>query len=208
MKTKHHTVLFILLMSIIVNAQVGIGTNTPSKTLEVVGNAKLSGELYLENPGGITTINNQKFLIETTSGNIERYDIATAKYGPVNYAQYDFNNLAEEGLRDYDTKIQTSKYILAVHGYRLSNSNARFRSNTGDSVEGLVCRAYEKSGTWWLQFYCNNSKFHDGAAFIQANLSLNVVVYRKNLLASGNDTPITVNMGGSSVGSVAAPPGY
>jgi len=179
-------------------SQVGIGTTTPTETLEVVGNAKLSGELFLENPGGFTTINGQKFLIETNTGAIQKLDVGTAKYGPINHATYTFNNVAEIGLHDFNTNIPASKYLLAIHGYSLGNSSTFFKSlSVDDTVEGFVFRAYKKgtpgNKTWWLQFYCNNSKFYNGG-FVKENIILEVIIYRKNLLASDDGSVITVNM--------------
>jgi len=188
--------------------------------LDVVGNTKLSGSLILENPGGFTTINNQKFLVERTDGVINRYDISAAKYGPVNFVEYVFNDLNFAGLQDFNTKVPVDEYVMSLQGNSFVETvgaptyeRVYFNRNSGaDVVNGLIARAYKKgtpgNQTWWLQFYCNNSNFYyDYLGTVNVNLTLTVVIYRKNLLTNSGAT-ITVDMGSNFTATAAKPTGY
>ena len=96
------SILAIIIISITVNAQVGINTTTPSSALDVNGEVLIDGSFYLESPGDNTAIRGSKFLVRTTSNVLSRYDIDISKYGPINYVEFAFRNLSAEGLLDYD----------------------------------------------------------------------------------------------------------
>ena len=95
------------LTTIFVQSQVGINTSSPTASLDVIGNVKTDAGLYLENPG-TTDISNSKLLILSPTKEIKQYDIASSKYGPLNYTQFVFRDLSTNGLQDYDTKMSTT----------------------------------------------------------------------------------------------------
>ena len=195
-------------------AQVGIGTTAPTETLQVAGNAKLSGELTLENPGAFTTNvdNNQRYLIVNTSGELRRYltgnGATKAKYSPINTAKYKLKNISYEGVIDFDTKIPADKYIVSVHSYKFADTNTIFDANSNDDlVNGIVYKAFRSGGTWHLSFYGVDSEIvpYDSNNII---LTLKVVIYRNKLLMADDNSTITVNMGGNVTGTAAKPSGY
>lgn len=215
---KNILLLLFISFSISIFGQVGIGTTTPNPNfaLDVKGNVKLSKELTLENTGGFSTINNQKFLAIKKDGTIAKYDISKSKYGPINYTEFIFNDLNYKGLKDFNTKIPTGKYILSVQGYSFKESvgapfyeRVYFNRNSGpDVVNGLVARAYKKKGTWWLQFYVNDSNFYyHYTGKVNVNLRLSVVIYRENLLTDSGNT-ITIDMNNTYTATATKPIGY
>jgi len=193
-------------------AQVGIGTTSPTETLQVAGNAKLSGELTLENPGVFTTNvdNSQRYLIvNNTTGAVNRYltgnGASKAYYSPINYATYVLKNLSTSSLIDFDTKIPADKYIVSVQSYEFSDTGTIFDSTTGtDSVNGIVYKAFRSGGTWHLAFYGVDSYL----TIPGQDLTLEVVIYRNKLLMADDDTTITVNMGNSTTATATKPTGY
>jgi len=209
--------LYIIMLSSlqIVFAQVGIGTITPTETLQVAGNAKLSGELTLENPGEFLTNvdNNQRYLIVDTSDKVKRYltgnGQAKAKYSPLNVAIYVFQDIdTDDCLQDFDTKIPADKYTVSIESYEFSDTNTIFQSITGsDSVNGKVVRAFILGGTWHLSFYGKDSDLA-GYAGTPLDLTLKVVIYRNKLLIADDGSTITVNMNGNTTGSATKPTGY
>jgi len=209
--------LYILMISSVqmVFAQVGIGTTSPTETLQVAGNAKLSGELTLENPGEFATNvgNYKRYLVVNTSGEVKRYRTGNvpgkAKYSPINIATYKLNNISSSGLTDFDTKIPADKYIVSIHSYEFADSNTIFNSLTPDDrVNGIVYRAFRSGGTWHLSFYGLDSELVELDGGTDYDLTLQVVIYRNKLLIADDHSTIIVNMGGNETGTAAKPTGY
>jgi len=65
--------------------------------------------------------------------------------------------------------------------YKIRNYLLTSNKFNKDKVNGLVARAYIKNGTWWLQFYCNDSEFYRHAyGKVTVDLTLHVLIFRKN----------------------------
>ena len=201
-------------------SQVGIGTNTPQSTLDVVGNTRVDGSLFLENPGRKSEIRNSKLLILSTANTVLKYDIQTSKYGPINYIELAFRNIASEGLLDYDTKISTNDYIATIQGYYFlepttGDTDILLLSLTDTSnIEGYQIYAYANpiTQTWFLRAKVNNSIFmtrNSSSVFIptQFDLFLNLVVYRKGFITKEHED-VSVNMGNSELFTAPLPAGF
>ncbi len=219
MKTYLYILLFFLLIFNKGIAQVGINTDIPTATLDVVGDVIIEDKLYLENPSAFSQIQNSKLLVKSTSQNILKYDIDVSKYGPINYALFVFDDLSTDGLQDYDTKIPTDDYIVTIKGYYyrdpltptasvivnslLSNSN----------IEGFQFYAYPNTGTntWFLRAFVNNSQFQTQMVSSYENnpidMYLNLIIYRKNFIAKDKGA-VTVDMGNSETATVPLPAGF
>lgn len=215
--------IYILLLIVLsfspIHAQVGINTNTPSATLEVIGDVKLDSSLYLEDPGNNTQIRGSKLLIRSTANELLRYDITASKYGPINYAEFSFNELSTNGLYDYDTKISIADYIVCVEGYRFHDETPIETSVMPHSliynynIEGYQIYAYENSTTqtWWLRAFVNNSEFmvRQGVGYevTTIDMILNIIIYRRGFIAKSL-TPISVDMGGVDNATAPMPSGF
>lgn len=215
--------IYILLMIVLsfspIYAQVGINTTTPSAALEVIGDVKLDSSLYLESPGNNTQIRGSKLLIRSTANELLRYDISASKYGPINYAEFSFNDLSTNGLYDYDTKISTADYIVSVEGYRFHDETPTETSVmphsliSNDNIEGYQIYAYENSTTqtWWLRAFVNNSEFMvrqgGGYEVTTIDMILNIIIYRRGFIAKSL-TPISVDMGAVDSGTAPLPTGF
>ncbi|MCH9660840.1 MAG: hypothetical protein K0U54_08000 [Bacteroidetes bacterium] len=216
--------LFSLVLSLTIcsaSAQVGINTTTPNSHLDVVGDVKTDQSLYLENPGDNTQIRDSKLLIQTTGNEIINYDIAISKYGPINYAEFVFENLDSSGLQDYDTKISTNDYIVVVQGYYFLDSATGipevvlYSANSTSNVEGYQIYSYKNTSTntWFIKGFANDSTFriYDFLtnSYIDTNvdLYLNVVIYRKGFI-SKELTEMTIDMGGLNKGVATLPIGF
>lgn len=200
-------------------AQVGINTTTPSTTLDVVGDVKLNNSLYLENPGDNSQIRGSKLLIRSTTNDLLKYDITASKYGPINYAEFSFNDLSTNGLYDYDTKISTTDYIVCVEGYRFHDETPTETSVmphsliSNDNIEGYQIYAYANTTTqtWWLRAFVNNSEFtvRQGSSYevTTIDMILNIIIYRRGFIAK-SQTPINVDMGAVDSGTAPLPTGF
>ncbi|MCW8981933.1 MULTISPECIES: hypothetical protein [Altibacter] len=214
--------IFLLLLglsNLAIVAQVGVNTINPTTTLDVVGDVKTEGSLYLENPGDFTEIRGSKLLILSPSDNIVQYDISQSKYGPINYAEFVFRNLSKDGLQDYDTKISTEDYIVTVQGYYFletvsSDTDIMTHSTiANDNIEGYQIYAYANpvTQTWFLRAFVNNSEFHTriGSAFAATpiDMYLNLIIYRKGFISKTLDA-VTIDMGNAETGTAPLPEGF
>jgi len=207
---KFYTILYILFYIHSLNAQVGINTLTPSADLDVVGDALIEGSLFLENPGTNLVIRGSKLLILTTANSIKQYDIDISKYGPINYAQFEFNDLSKDGLQDYDTRISTAKYIVSIQGYYFleagtGDTNIMVHSLIdNENIEGYQIYAYPNTttNTWFLRAFVNDSEFmtpgpgNGQMITTSVDMYLNVIIYRKGFIAKEQNS-ITVDMSNS-----------
>ncbi len=211
--------LFVGILSLGCFAQVGINTTTPSAVLDVVGDVKIDGSLILEKPGSYAQIRNSKLLIQTSSDEIIKYDISVSKYGPINYAQFVFENLSTDGLQDYDTKVSTTDYIVSVQGYYFletvsGDTDIMTHSNIDDSrIEGYQIYAYPNSSTntWFLRAFINDGTFRTRIASVfgdtPIDLFLNVVIYRKGFITKEQNA-VSVDMGDSETITAPLPTGF
>jgi hypothetical protein len=216
---KIYIILSIVIGFSPVYAQVGINTNTPSAALDVTGDVKLDTSLYLESPGSNSQIRGSKLLIRSTTNELLRYDITSSKYGPINYAEFSFNDLSTNGLYDYDTKISTADYIVSVEGYRFHDETPVETSVmphsllSNDNIEGYQIYAYANSTTqtWWLRAFVNNSEFMvpkaNGYEVTTIDMILNIIIYRRGFIAKSL-TPISVDMGGVDNATAPMPSGF
>ncbi len=218
--TRYITVLLCLITTNTVLAQVGINTSTPTATLEVVGEMKVEGRMYFENPGQNTTIRGSKLLIQSTDATIKKYDINTSKYGPINYSQFVFNELSKDGLQDYDTKISTEDYIVSIQGYYFLEANTTETDvmlhslTTNENIEGYQIYAYANTvtGTWFIRAFGNNSEFMakaNGNNMVPSDIDLylNVIIYRRGFIAKSQNS-ISINMNDTETGTAPLPSGF
>ena len=180
----------------------------------------VDSELYLENPGDNSNIRGSKFLVRTTGNQLSRYDITNSKYGPINYVEFEFQNLSASGLLDYDTKISTDDYLVSIQGYSCGIAGA---GRTGSimpssalstlSIEGYQIYAYPNTttNTWFLRAFVNNSTWqrYNGTTYVDTEIDmwLNVMIYRKGFIAKAQND-ITVDMSNLATGTATLPTGF
>ena len=215
-KTKtYFWVLLFLGLKLSVTAQVGVNTDTPQATLDVVGAAKIDDKLFLENPGNSDVIRGSKLIIEKTDRSIVQYNIDVSKYGPINYAEFVFRNTPKAGITDYDTKISTANYTVSVQGYYFrengsNNTSTHIVSTDGNTVvEGYQVYAYKNTGTntWFIRCLVNDGYFEGANTSANLDIYMNLIIYRKRFIAKevGN---FYINMTQMESGTLGKPPGF
>lgn len=187
---------------------VGIGTNTPTHTLEVNGNMKLSGNLYLENPGNYTgKASGSYLLVRDNSDNvIKRYVPATSAYSAINSTVYFINNISTSGITDFDTRIPAAKYYVIIGGFIVrginndSNIDIVESGSLANYIPQYSARSFVENGTWRIKFTPNNNRIFDRTAEIRLSIS----AYRRDMLTTVN-SQITYNMNGDTSGNASVP---
>ena len=216
MKKSIHLIL--LLANVMLYAQVGINTQNPTALLDVNGNVKLEGNLYLENPGDFTIIRGSKLLINSTDNKILQYDIEESRYGPINYVQFAFKNTNTNGLDDYDTQIATEDYLVTVQGYYFSGPNENTNimphsSISDDDIPGFQMYAYPNAdtGTWFVRGKFNDANFrastNGGFTDVQVDLYMNLIIYRNGFISKAQNQ-ITVDMNDAETNIAPLPAGF
>jgi len=208
MKNIYLYILFVSLSSLFHAQGVGIGTSNPTQTLDVVGNMKLTENLYLENPGEFSgNAANSYMIVRDNSDNIlKRYVPATAQYGAINSTVYFIKDISPAGLQDFDTGIPSDKYYLIIGGFIIrgvnNNSNIKITQpeDTAKNIPLYSARSFIKNGTWHIKFVPNNNRVFDQ----NPEIRLSVSMYRRDMLTTVNNV-ITVNMNSVSTGIGSAP---
>lgn len=186
---------------------VGIGTSTPTHTLEVNGNMKLSGDLYFENPGNHTGNSADSYLLVRDNSDkiLKRYVPATSKYSAINSTVYFISNISTQGLSNFDTGVSATDYYMVIGGFIIrgvnnnSNINLTQPGNTNQYIPQYSCRAFVQNNTWRIEFMPNNGRVFDQ----NPEIRLSVSVYRRDMLTTVNNT-ITVDMGANTAGTGSA----
>ena len=196
-------------------AQVGVNTITPQATLDVNGHIKVDEKLFLEAPGDFNEIRGSKLLVEKQDKEIVQYDIENSRYGPINYAELKFENTKNIGIQNYDTKIPIDQYAVTVQGFyvrgQYGETNVVASSDSGDQyIEGSQVYSYKDTDTetWHIKAFVNNSKFRLwNNANIQVNIYLNLIIYRKGLLAK-EVADQSISLSNSTSLQIAKPAGF
>lgn len=211
------------MQSIWLFAQVGINKTNPSATLDSGGDVLVRGKLFLENPGKYSGTDEVKMLVINSASAVTKYDIENSSFGPLNYVQYVFNNVATSGLSasgGFDTKIDAAKYTIAVHGFSFTSTSGGTsvtnRKVTGGSppknrtryMEGQQFYSYVVDGTWRLRGFVNNSNFYNSATEIQINLKMDVIIYKNDFITKVHSGVISVDMNDATSGTAPLPSGF
>ena len=214
---KNTFIFFISLgLSSITWAQVGINNPNPTATLDVIGNVLVEEKLFLEAPGNYSQIRGSKLLIKKTDEQVVQYDIDASKYGPINYVEFVFKNTNTNGLKNYDTKISATNYLVTVQGFYFlisgtNDTNITVKSTRDNSkVEGFQVYAYinPSTNTWWIKGFVNNSTFQNNSYANSAiDLYMNLIIFRNGFIAKPLDDVI-VNMSNSETKTVPLPEGF
>ncbi len=214
-KPTYVLLLAMLLLSVTMESQVGIKTQNPQATLDVNGDVRVEKKLYLENPGDFGIIRGSNLLIQKTDLQIAQYDIEISKYGPINYAQFIFENVGDPGITSYDTKISTQDYLVTVQGYYfLQNGNnatsvVSYSNNGNDYVEGYQIYAYKNpaTNTWFIKAVINNGGFRNNAENINVDMYLNLIIFRNRFIAKQIPNRV-VSLNGNATGTAPLPAGF
>lgn len=141
-----------LLATSYVNAQVGINTTTPRTTLEVGGDAVVSGNITIGNYTSLTSSEQSTFLIQDGDNNVKALDVSNPTGAALAYIQeYQIVNPDEDWVREFDTGIPASEFTLitisANYDVELNTSDS---NGASDNSSLPYTATFVKAGTWHI----------------------------------------------------------
>jgi len=204
---KQYTLIF-LFLSLLANAQVGIGTTTPVTSLHVVGDILVQTGLTL---GTLNTVSDTeedfKLITRVTNsipvGEVSDLDVNTINVAPINTIDYHFTNVSLDNLTDVDLLYDASKYVIAISNFRYVGDAIKKRTINGNrkQIGVFVAHAFVSGGTWHLEIRNRNLDL-DAADSLEYYVTL--VVYDKSFYR--HLTPITTNLNGNNTGNASSIP--
>lgn len=128
-----------------VSAQVGINTPTPTATLDVNGNMVLrKANSALSNKGYSCIVR------DDNTGELKVIASPSGNTLPLNYITYTLNNVNGDWVNDYDTKISSSEYTVAIIGSNYTSSNNGLTAAVGTDFNPMNVFAFNSGNTWHL----------------------------------------------------------
>lgn len=208
------------------SGNVGINTDTPTENLDVNGitHANL---LFLRSPG--EPLEMPVYFMATSDNNLSVFNHETAAASLVNLVNLTFQNVRNQGVINYDTKISATDYIAAVRSYSLeraditgnedplqvSTRHNQSTTNNNNYVQGSPrMYAFVQDGTWRITADYVDARFArlDGSVenSHRFTIKLQIMVYKKSITKPFTDV-IYEDLGGtdgSSGYAVPTPPGF
>lgn len=216
-------ITIIIGLGLFLNAQskrVGINTMTPAETLDVNGKS-YTNSLYLRNPGEPTMAGGS--FLATSENALQLYDPTLESSGLFNYIKLTLTGVSALGVTDYDTKIDASNFLVAVHNYSfmLSDGTTYVALDYGDNgvndnkqgVPEVV--AFRSNGTWHIKARFTDSRIiaintkPPSRSYNNFKVDLYLMAY-KRLITKQNISDINADLGGTdgSAQTIAKPSGF
>ncbi|PTT40580.1 hypothetical protein DBR28_05580 [Chryseobacterium sp. HMWF028] len=175
---------------------VGIGTVSPTAQLQTTGNMILGTANSTNGAAGYSTLSR-----DNTTGEVRVMSSSTGNTFAFNYLTYQINNVDLDWISDFNTNIPISQYTLAIIGSSFDIGAAGLNSNFG-TFAPLNVYAFQSGGTWRLSADYRNAGTSNGA---NGNWTIYVLVINNSIIKPLST--VTVNLGGTTIGSAGMPAG-
>ncbi|WP_051289342.1 hypothetical protein [Chryseobacterium daeguense] len=181
------------------NNRVGIGTTTPAATLDLKGNMILGQAAATNQTSTYSTV-----VRDNVTGELKVSQSSTGNTFPISYITFELKNAYGDWVKDYNTKINSSDYTVAVIGSTFidpTDPKGTFLKGEQEGFSPLNLSAFSSGGTWHITADYFGSK---PTSRRNGNWTIRCLVISKSLI----QTIPTVNedMGGSNTKTAANPP--
>lgn len=192
-----------------INAQIGIGTTTPTEKLEIAGAAAIGTTVtvdpidYVNNASGFTIVGTDP-QSATVNGKIVALETL---YTPVTIQPYQINNIYRDDLNDLNLQIPTDKYFITIANFEAVPSNGNngiFTDTTATSINKghFVFNAFQSGSNWHVQIgypTLNTQNTTDRYTY-----RFDVILYSKRFFKNLGE--VNYNLNGSNSGSAGTAP--
>lgn len=196
--------------------KVGINTDKPEQALHVNGTMKATDLILDQSPYAskipeLTPSENYSFLLKSINQHrITTYNVQSTSSNnfpaPFGVIRFDITTDPDDKdwVKEYDTKINATKYIAILNSFNF-NLPVVFASSNTTSLRKLAPVAqvftYVKNGTWWIK-----ADYHGFApptnSTVDGLWNINLMVFDKTFARSF--TPV-INLNGSATGASTSP---
>lgn len=147
---KRCLLIFSLILSQLMVAQVGIGTTNARKTLEVAGDAIVSGNVEIGNFNALADTDSSTFLIQESDNSIKSLDVSNPTGAALGYLQeYIIVNMDEDWVRNFDTGIDATEFVVIATSASFDQELDITESNDAPLNSSLPYTAtFVEAGTW------------------------------------------------------------
>nr|WP_315034690.1 hypothetical protein [uncultured Chryseobacterium sp.] len=183
-----------------VDNRVGIGTLTPARTLQVNGD----GNNPVVRVGNmISQPSTGSYFRLTVDDNGDLYKSSQVS-APFYYQVYNLNNVQQDWISNFDTKVPSNKYTMVMVGNSFNSllavANGSYPPGFSYSGPSNVA-AFQSGGTWRLSADYSQASTNGG---VNGNWTIYTLIIDNSQV---NTKPaLTFNLGGSSTGSAGASP--
>ena len=184
-----------------VQAQVGINTTTPRKTLEVAGNMKISDSIEIGQINALKDTDTSTFLIQDNELFIKTLDVSNPIGSALGYVQvYEIVNPQLDWVLDFDTRVDATEYVLNTIS---AHYDRELVMNTSAGINSSIpyTSAYIKNGTWHIiaDYPVANNKNQSEIG----TWTITTLIYSKDL--SKQLGTVSIQMGNNTTGSASDP---
>lgn len=181
-----------------VNNRVGIGTSAPARPLHVVGDGA-SSPVRVDNLITQPSTGAYYGLAVNSIGDIFRSPQAAA---PFYYQRYFLNNVYQDWVANFDTKIPTNKYTVVIVGNSFNTLLAVGAGAAGYNYSAPSnVQAYQQGGTWRIAADYNQATTPDG---VSGSWTIYTLIIDNSQVNSKPD--LTFSLAGSQNGAATASP--
>lgn len=196
-----------LVITLAIQAQVGIGTDNPQSDLHIAG-AMLVQDTFQTGSITATTSLDEDFKLiaratnSTPPGELKVLDVDALDVAPVNIIDYTFNNIALDNITDLDLQYDESKYIVGVANFRYEGDAVKkVIGGATKSIGNFVVQTFTSGGTWHLEIRNRSLDLNVGDS---VTYHATLVIYNKAFYR--NLDPIATDLGGSNTGTASSVP--
>ncbi len=176
---------------------VGIGINSPSTKLDINGNLRIGSATGTNSNVSVSTL-----VKDNVTGEVKAIMSPSGNTAPINFISYTLSNVQGDWIDNYDTKINSGEYTVAVIGsYFTGNLNVGNPGTAQPYFSPPNVIANVVNNTWRLRADFPATSTNDG---LNGTWQIYCLVINNSLIKI--HLPVNQNLGGSNTGAAAAQP--